>query len=220
MGGYICGGKEMSEVKITYETLFELLRREKNREELQKLDESFFSDVVNYLKEKEEFLEQQRTKQDLFATEEKAKAEKQIENIRKILKELYERREKKIIEMAIDASRTASVVIDTSSMLNEEKLFYENTLGILNNFRQGILLNVQHANMPKIEKSELKIEKEEPKIEKEESNEDNLKLVKFTHAVPRFVGSDLQVYGPFQEGDSAELPPEIADVLVNKGRAE
>ncbi len=57
--------------------------------------------------------------------------------------------------MALDASRTASVVIDTSAMLNEERLFYENTLNVLNTFRQGILLNLQHANLPKIEKSEI-----------------------------------------------------------------
>jgi DNA replication initiation complex subunit (GINS family) len=42
----------MADVKITYETLFDLLRREKNRNELQQLDPSFYLDVVSYLKEK------------------------------------------------------------------------------------------------------------------------------------------------------------------------
>ena len=111
------------EINITYETLFELLRREKNREELQKLDKSFYQDVVSYLKGKEEAIEQLKTKQDLFVGEEKAKAEKQLENIRKILKEFYDKREKKIIEMTMDASRTSSIAIDTSAMLQEEKQF-------------------------------------------------------------------------------------------------
>ena len=211
----------MSEINITYETLFELSRREKNRDELQKLDDGFFSDVANYLKEKQQLLGEQ--KQDLFAEEEKKKAEKQIENIRKILKELYERREKKILELAMDASRTSSVIIDTSRMLNEEKLFYENTLNILNTFRKGILLNIQHANLPNIEKSEISVEMPEEKEEikpEESSKEDDIKSIKFTHAVPKFVGPDLGEYGPFSQGDDAELAVEVADVLINKGRAE
>ena len=65
----------MGEVNITYETLFEILRREKNREELQKLDESFFNDVLNYVKEKKQQLNDLQTKDDLFAVEEKKKAE-------------------------------------------------------------------------------------------------------------------------------------------------
>ncbi|MBR9691389.1 hypothetical protein GOV06_01260 [Candidatus Woesearchaeota archaeon] len=211
----------MSEVNITYETLFELLRREKNRDELQKLENGFFSDVADYLKEKGESLEELKKKQDLFAGEEKEKSEKQIENIRKILKELYEKREKKMIDMALDASRTSSVVIDTSNMLDEERLFYENTLDVLNTFRQGVLLNLQHANTPKIEKSEIKVNetKEEPEVEQEKPKSE-LESVKFTHDVPKFVGPDLQEYGPFQEGDTAELPSKVADVLINKGRAE
>ena len=212
----------MREINISYETLFELLRREKNRDELQKLDETFFSDVAAYLKGKEDALEQLKTKEDLFAGEEKEKSEKQLENIRKILKELYEKREKKMIEMALDASRTASVVIDTSAMLNEERMFYENTLNVLNSFRQGILLNLQHANIPKIEKNEIRVDepKEEHEVEKEEPKEGNLKSVKFTHAVPRFIGPDLNEYGPFEEGNTAEVPIEVAEVLVNKGRVE
>ena len=142
------------EINISYETLFELLRREKSRDELQKLNDTFFADVVNYLKEKEEFLENQKQKQDLFAAEEIEKAEKQISNIKKILKELYERRERKILSMALDASKTTSIVIDTSAMLTEEKLFYSNVLGILNNFRQGVLFNMQSGRMPEIKKEE------------------------------------------------------------------
>ena len=112
----------MGEVNITYETLFELLRREKNREELQKLDDSFLNDVLDYLNEKKQQLELLKTKNDLFAVDEKKKAEIQDENIKKIIRELYERREKKIITIAIDKSRTSESVVDTSTLLKEEKL--------------------------------------------------------------------------------------------------
>ena len=47
------------EVTITYETLFELFRREKERSELQKLDDSFFNNVLRYLKDKQAIISQQ-----------------------------------------------------------------------------------------------------------------------------------------------------------------
>ena len=42
----------MEEIKITLETLYDILRNEKKREDLQKLNQTFFLDVVSYLKEK------------------------------------------------------------------------------------------------------------------------------------------------------------------------
>ena len=41
---------------ITYENLYEILRREKYEKELQKIDENFFKSIINYMKEKEELL--------------------------------------------------------------------------------------------------------------------------------------------------------------------
>ena len=38
--------------------------------------------------------------------------------------------------------------------------------------------------------------------------------------MPKFVGRDLEVYGPFEEEDIANLPGEIADILILKNRAE
>jgi len=42
------------EIVVTHETLFELFRREKSRDELQKLSATFFSDVASYIKSKKE----------------------------------------------------------------------------------------------------------------------------------------------------------------------
>ena len=46
------------------------------------------------------------------------------------------------------------------------------------------------------------------------------KRVLITHPVPKFVGKELEVYGPFNPDEEAELPSEIADILINKGRAK
>ena len=46
------------------------------------------------------------------------------------------------------------------------------------------------------------------------------KIVRFLYAVPKFVGKELEEYGPFAEEDIANLPGEIADVLITQGNAE
>ena len=44
--------------------------------------------------------------------------------------------------------------------------------------------------------------------------------VRFCGSIPEFTGTDLEVHGPFQNGDTAEIPKDNADVLVARGNAE
>lgn len=44
--------------------------------------------------------------------------------------------------------------------------------------------------------------------------------VRFTSECPEFTGTDLESYGPFEEGDEAELPEDNAEIVVNRGTAE
>ena len=213
---------EETRINVTYETLYELLRTEKGREELQKLNSSFFSDVLNYLQEKKKILTDE--KQDLFSFEEKEKTKKQLENIRRILSELYERREKKIINMALNKSRTNSNIIDMSSLLGEEKKLFDSLISLLGRFRKGIILNLLNEKMPVLDEEkelkEIKGETAKIELEKETPEAKDSKLVRFLHGVPRFVGTELEEYGPFEKEDIANLPDEIASLLISKGRAE
>ena len=54
----------------------------------------------------------------------------------------------------------------------------------------------------------------------EEKRLKDTKLVRFLYSVPKFVGKELEEYGPFEEEDIANLPIEIAKVLIDKGRVE
>ena len=45
------------EVNITYETLFEVLKRESDMADLQKLEPTFFADTISYIKDKKKVLE-------------------------------------------------------------------------------------------------------------------------------------------------------------------
>lgn len=204
---------ETKEINITYETLFEILKREKDITELQKLEAGFFSDFVDYLDEKKKLLEKEDS---MFSYDEKKKVEKQIDNARRIIKEIYERREKKIIDVALIKSRTKSDVMDTSSFLENEKRLFDETVKILDNFRNEIILNVLSGKCPP--KTDA-VNEESGKSEAQEEKK-NTKIIRFLNQVPKFVGKELEEYGPFEEEDIANLPAEIADVLINKGSAE
>ncbi len=206
-----------NDINITYETLFELLRIEKNRDDLQGIHSSFFEDVIVYLREKQNILDEGRQKQDLFSAAEREKISTEMANIKKILRELYERREKKIISMAINKSRTRSNIIDTSKLLEEEKRMFDNLVSLMDKYREGIILNLLELRQPHIKEI---VEQEQKQKEEAQPVQKDTKLVRFLHPVPKFIGKELESYGPFEEEDMATLPNEIADVLIGKERAE
>jgi DNA replication initiation complex subunit (GINS family) len=249
----------MTEIKITLETLYDILRNEKKREDLQKLNDSFFFDVVNYLKEKKSLLENKQCEDDLFAAGEREKLEYELRSIKRILKEIYEKREKKIIDIALNKSRTRSDIIDVSDMLKEEKEFYDQLMGLLDGYRNGILMNLFKGDVPLFQRPGVNnkpsctgevldspednnigtsgevaspivsengdVEKQTTafvKPENEEGTEEQppLKKIRFIHAVPSFVWKDLKEYGPWEEGEETEIFPEVADLIIEKGRAE
>lgn len=186
----------MSEVIITYETIYELLRIEKSRNELQKLDNDFFQKVSKYLEEKTLILNSFKEK---GSENEAKKIEKQLDNFKKNLQELYERREKKILELSLFCSRTDKKTSEISNMLQEEKELFENTLKCLISSKKQIL--------PKLNGKKTETFK-------------NTILIRFLHSVPKFVGADEHIYGPFESEDIANLPSDIASLLIQKNRAE
>lgn len=206
--------EEEKEFTISYETLFDLLKREKERADLQKLDENFFKSLAEFLKEKKETL----TNPSLESFEEKKNIEREIENIKKLLIDLYGKREKKITSLALDKSRTKSTIVDDSTLLKEEKQFFDALVKLFDYYKEGILFNILDTKLPFVVEK-----KENEKIEVKENTEEtkkDTKLVRFIHAVPKFVGEELEEYGPFEEEDIANLPITIADLLITKGRAE
>jgi len=221
------------EINITYETLFDLLRREKNRPELQKLSSSFIDDVRDYIKQKKSILKEQQIKIGMSADAEKENTENQIENIKSTLNKLLDRRQQKIVEMATIKAKTSSNPDDCQALLNEENKLFNSLFEVLSSFRKEILseISIEEKTHENEEKKSEERQEESQKHENEEKSQEiekqdpekqqeKTKLIRFIHSVPRFVGRHLEVYGPFEEDDTANLPEEIADILVLKGRAE
>lgn len=201
----------MAEVIITYENLYEILRREKYRTELQKIDETFYQDVVKYLQEKTAILESQSKKDNIFASTELEKTQTQLKNVLKILKELYEKRENKILQFALFCSRSKNAQ-DTSTMLPEEYALYSQIKETLDNYRDGILINLLQNKMPSVQL-------EQPKALKGEEKTDSLSI-QILKDIPEFVGPDLSVYGPFKIGEKQQIPKIIAQMLIDTEQAK
>jgi DNA replication initiation complex subunit (GINS family) len=248
---------EESEINITYETLYELFRREKNREELQELNKTFFKDLVEYINIKKQMMNPTDGENN-FTDAQKQKAMVQFENIKKILKELYEKRERKIVSIALNKSRTGSDIINTKILLDEEKLFYDDLLNLLNNYRSGIQNKLIDGLMPNLSGNGSKsddvsvsnatgevidstnnvsqtndttsnttenvsttnnTQENSSSLPAEDKPVNATKQVKFIQGVPKFVGKELETYGPYESDDTATLPLEIASILIKKGRA-
>jgi DNA replication initiation complex subunit (GINS family) len=201
-------------LNITIQTIQDLTRTESTRTELQTLDKTFFGDLVGYINEKKALVNV-KGGDDLFSSTEKENTKLQLDNIQHLLDKLYDKRERKIINMAIDKSRVGDTLIDTSIMLEEEKELFVQVGAVLEKFRQNILWNIKAGKLPTVITQEM--ETVIPDVKKQDGP---LILVRFLSAVPKFVGKNLETIGPFEEEDVANLSKEVADVLISKGRAE
>ncbi|OYT31521.1 hypothetical protein DRJ22_04050 [Candidatus Woesearchaeota archaeon] len=202
---------DSKEVVLTYETLYEVLRREKSKEELQKLDKNFFSDVLTYLREKQKAYDESLSKNDVFSIDEREKLRIQLSNIKRILKDLYDIRERKIIALSVNRSRINSDVVNTTNLLDEERALFDGLVAVLQVHRKGIINKILDLRKPDIS---LVQDKPKPK----DTNK-KIKRVKFLDKIEQFVGKELELYGPFDKDDEAKLPSEIADILIKQGKA-
>ncbi len=237
--------EQSSKVSVTYEALFDLVVREKSRDELQSLHLNFFADLAGYLNEKRSIVS-------LQSAEEKERTSRQLQNINRLIRELYDRREKKIINMALARSRAAADIIDTTALLAEERAMFDGLVSQLDLFRNAVLASLLEAKVPSLDSQYKQAgaetlaaasriisspatssisgtnfpastgtgESTAAAENKQAAAAATTRLVRFLHPVPRFVGTELEVYGPFDQEDIANLPREIAEVLITKGRAE
>lgn len=252
------------DVVITYETLFDLLRKEKSQADLQELPKDFYGQAVAYLRQKERDVQQAGG----FSSPTAQKVLLQFKNVQKILRELYERRERKIIEMALNRARSERNIIDTSLLLPEEQPFFEACASLLKETKGRILEPLLRGEAPagtRVPEAESSKLTAEPVVaNKEGAHEDGAKggqasmrnadeatthpipdeatthpvpeqkrataspdiaarescTVRFLVPVPKFLGLQGEVHGPFKPGDTATLPGKIAAVLLKKKRVE
>lgn len=179
---------------LTYNDLYELLRKEKFSEALQALQKDFLTEVSEYFAEKRE---QSAMSNDLFA-DSVAKTKKQLENSIAIFKELMFRRKKKLLNLVFVAAETGIMKRDYENMLPLERELFE-----------------------KMVKSFEESEKELSRVffSKKTDGKKEHRMIIFNQAVEQFVDLLGNATGPFTSGELANLDSEVAEILVSGGKA-
>ncbi len=208
--------RQEQQMNITYETLFDILRVEKGREDLQEVQSTFFADVVAYLQQKKELLKKKEHETGIDTYDELRKMQIQYENILRIIKEIYERREKKILLMALNNSRTNIGSEDGKYLLSEEATLYLYLKQVLDQQRSSLLHNILQGTFSFSEQKEEQV----PEGEREKAIEQSMLRIRFLKEIEQFVGPELETYGPYPAGHITELPKQIVEILVEKGTAE
>ena len=213
---------DTKEAVLTYETLYEVLRKEKSREELQKVDFAFFKDVLNYLKDKQKAYDETLAKNDIFSQSERDKLHIQLANVKKILRDIYDIRERKIINMAVNTSRTKTHIVDTAHLLPQEQSLFKSMNEVLGQHRTGIIHKILELREIEIMPLILPLPEttqSEPAIQETQSETATTKHVKFLDTIEQLVGEELEMYGPYAADDEAELPRALAEILISQGKA-
>lgn len=179
---------------ITYNDIYEAARKERYSKQLQKLSEKFIVDFSNYLKEKKEIA----SKEEDDFSDVIIKTKKQLENAVTLFKELMLRRRKKILDLILIAAETGISKQDFENMLKFEKEFFDNLMKCIDTSDKS--LN-ESLNGKKVD------------------NQKN-ELVCFLEDVAEFVDLEGEKMGPYEKGQIANIPKEIAKILVDDGKCE
>ena len=180
---------------LTYNDIYEALRKERYSEQLQSLGKNFVQEVSAYLKEKKGISEKS---EDIFS-EAISKTKKQFENAISMFKELMLRRKKKLLSLAFVAAETGISKRDYENMLAFEKETFDKI-------------------MESMEIGDKKLTKLFNGQEQEEQKKN--KLITFLQDTDEFLGLDGGKIGPFKKGEISNLPVDIANILIVDNKAE
>ncbi|MFH8080285.1 MAG: hypothetical protein QXO84_00160 [Candidatus Aenigmatarchaeota archaeon] len=171
------------EEAITFEYIREVQRSEQRSQQLSKLPDDFFEKVKEYISRKRELAK----KNDDALLE--------IKNIERIIEDIYNRRENKIVSLAILSVRTG--LIPANMLPHEEELFEQLTKSLRKS--RVFLDNLLEKPLRK--------------------QTDYIKL-EFLEEIEEFVGIDLKKFGPYNKGDKALIPKENAELFIKAGKAK
>lgn len=179
---------------LTYNDLYEILRKEKYSEALQPLPSGFVNDISFYLNEKKD---ESMRDGDLFI-DSVMKSKKQLENSVSIFKELILRRKKKLLSLVFVAAETGIMKRDYENMLPFEREIFDKLVKTLD---EG------DKELSKLLKG------------KKDNEKDKNKMIIFTQNIEQFVDMTGNAVGPFTAGELANLNFQVSEILVSSGKA-
>jgi DNA replication factor GINS len=176
-----------------YDELFEVWKRELESNELEKLSPDFYSRIADYmrrLKEESRMLDKRTVKASLL--------KKEMQNAKRIVRNLIRTRYKKIVTKAAKGEKVQSNVLTI-----EEENIYAGFSSLAETY-SSFTKNILRGYVPKIETGQAH----------------KRAVLRFLKDVPAIIGSDMKTYGPFKVEDVASLPIQNAKVLIKQALAE
>lgn len=173
-------------MKLSYELIRSIHRLEKDSNELSKIDDDFFTEIPDFIEEEKSKLQDVKKNLDDSII-------RKIQNIKSMLTDIIYLREKKIINKAILKTKTNDD--DIKNMTLEEQKIYYKLVNILYNYQ----LLVKSPFEDHIE----------------EQSKKTIKM-KVLQDVPKFIGTDMKEYGPYEKDSEIELIESIAKIFIKK----
>lgn len=188
--------------EISYKNLRKIQQIEKTSPFLSKVNVNFYKDLSDYLKILGEEIKQEKKSENIKLFQEEFK------NTKKIALNIYELREKKIVQSALSKVRGGKP--DIKNMLEIENILFESLVKLIQQSRMDILREDQSKNddKPRIKKEEIKKE-----------NENDNQIVRVLENIPEFVGIDMKNYYLRKE-DVLSVSEEMSAPLIKRGVVE
>ncbi|MCK4348032.1 MAG: DNA replication complex GINS family protein [Thermoplasmatales archaeon] len=189
--------------EISYKTLRKIQQTEGKSPMLTKIDSYFYNDLLDYMKNLDNRLEKElKSQKQMLLTDE-------IQNTNKIIRSIYEYREKKILLAAISKARGGRP--DLKNLIDAERNLFDSALKLMIQSREQLLEGEQKDKRGKDDKN-VETKKEESKIERKDNTN---QIVMVTQNIPEFIGTDTKKY-TLRAGDIISLPKNMSDMLLKR----
>jgi DNA replication factor GINS len=179
---------------MSYMDLLNAWRKEMHEIDLQVLSPSFYKDMGDYmmkLREETRMLERGTTRSRV--------AEKERENVEKMIDDLFKLRLRKII-----SAEASGKEIEVGRLTIEERHFLLEMKKILSEHQES-LKSILRGQAPEV--------KVKPKAET------GFKVIRVLEHIPAIIGIDMKTYGPFKPEEVATIPAENAENLIRRSLA-
>lgn len=180
---------------ISYNEIYEVLRKEKYSEPLQPLSKSFITEIAEFLSEKRN----ESLQEDNLFSDSLLKSKKQLENSISLFKELMRVRKRKLLTLVFVATETGIMKRDYENMLPTERDLFDR---LVKSFEES--------------------DKEIAKVingKRDKDKEEKFRMIMFSQNVDQFVGMDGQPIGPYVAGELVNLNSNVASIFVTGGKA-
>lgn len=136
---------------------------------------------------------------------------REYENAIKILRDIYERREQKIVLRALRSVRNSET--DETHMVPQESQLYNELLAALRSSRTAYNAALEGTKAEAMAPAP----PSEPAPSPQALKEARLKVLV---DMPKFIGSDMTARGPFAKGEVITLPDAEATILISRKAVE